>query len=106
MDRIRVKVAIPDEQQMLHEIVEGAVELNSGTMVLVPPALPPHDVLLVQPAPDERETLQHGGKVLAFDGRPDKIDLYELRPLGSVTWSSQLAKKIRELVQPLIGPTP
>lgn len=106
MERIRVKVAIPHEQQMLQEIVEGAVELNESSMVLVPPAPPPHDILLVQPARDERETLEQGGKVLAIDSRPDKINLYELRPVGSVRWSSQLASKIRELVQPLIGPKP
>jgi hypothetical protein len=103
MQRIRVKVAIRDDQQILQQIVEGAVELNESSMVLVPPALPPHDVLLVQPDRDERDTLDHGGKVLAIDGRPDGINLYELRSLGSVRWSSQLAMKIRELVQPLIG---
>jgi hypothetical protein len=104
MERIRVKVVIPHNQQMLHEIVEGAVELNEDSMVLVPPALPPHDILLVQPDRDECDTLEQGGKVLALDSRADKMNLYELRPVGSVRRSSQLATKIRELVQPLIGP--
>lgn len=103
MERIRVKVAMPREQKMLQEIVEGAVQLNDSSMVLVPPASPPHDVLLVQPDHEERDTLDHGGKVIAIDGREDRIDVYELRSMGSVRWSAQLARKIRELVQPLIG---
>lgn len=98
MERIRVKVALPDDQHMLQEIVEGAVELNSGSMVLVPPALPPHDVLLMQPARAERETLEKGGKVLAIDGRPGAVNLYELRPLGSAAGSSDLGDVIRDLV--------
>jgi hypothetical protein len=104
MERIKVRIALPQEQQMLREIVQGAVSLDGG-MDILPPDAPAssEDILIVEAPRVERDTLDAGGEVLALDRRRDHIDLYVLQLLGRVRGSGQLANAIRRLMKPLTG---
>ena len=104
MERIKVRVALPQEQQMLREIVQGAISIDGEFDVVLPgSAATNEDVLIVETPREERDTLGAGGEVLALDRQHDHVDLYVLRLFERVRGSAQLASAIRKLVSPLMG---
>lgn len=101
----RIRVVINTPAGLQHEILTGAIRREDDMAVLDPPpagaAELDADIVIVSRMRDlrARDSLGDDARLLAIDDHDQRIDLYEVRPLGEARGAADLASVIRSLTQ-------
>ena len=99
-----IRVVINTPAGLQREILSGVIRQDDQMAVVESAAEDTADVIIVSHVRDvrRRDSLGRGEKVIAIDDHDQRVDLYEIRPLGQAVRAADLTAVIRTLARPAL----